>query len=256
MKTPNSEPQRSGAPKIGAFFDIDGTLVAAPSLEWRLAMRLAVRGELRVGAATRWLGQILGATMRTQNGEPIRMEMLDRNKAWIGGVDCLCVQHAAGVIANYSPLVPAVLRRMREHAIRGDKIFLVSGTLAPIARALAKRLATVADIEVRATELESKGGMYSGRVIGAAVCGPEKAAAVLRIAARHNLDLAKSYAYANAIGDRWFLEAVGNPVAVAADRGLRKLARDRQWPSLLSAAPEGRGGRDAIGAGEGTLHEY
>jgi fatty acyl-CoA reductase len=240
---------------VAAFFDIDGTLVAAPSLEWRLAMRLAVRGELRAAAGVRWLGRILGTAVRGQNEAPASVEMFDRNKTWLGGVDCSSVHDAASVIANCASLVPAVLRRMREHAVRGDKVFLVSGTLTPIARALAARLATVAQIEICATELESEGEVYSGRVAGAAVCGPEKAAAVLRLAAKHKLDLAKSYAYANAIGDRWFLEAVGNPTVVAADRGLAKLARDRRWANLQSVAPAKSAEGDSLYASEESLHE-
>jgi phosphoserine phosphatase len=181
--------------------------------------------------------------------------MLDRNKAWIGGVDCSSVQNAASVIASYAPPIPAALRRMREHAVRGHRIFLVSGTLAPIARALAERLATVAEMEVCATELKSKGETYSGGIAGAAMCGPEKAAAVLRLAARHNLDLAKSYAYANAIGDLWFLEAVGNPVVVAAARELAKMASSRCWASLQSIAPARSAEGDSLYASEESLHE-
>lgn len=255
MTAPNCKLEHSNVRGVAAFFDIDGTLVAAPSLEWRLAMRLAVRGELRVAAGVRWLGRILGTAVQSRSEEPTRVEMLDRNKAWIGGVDCSSVENAARTIASCAPLIPVSVRRLREHAGLGHKIFLVSGTLAPIARALSERLVTVAEMEICATELESKDGTYSGRVVGEAVCGPEKAVAVLRLAARHNLDLAKSCAYANAIGDRWFLEAVGNPAVVAADRELAKLASDRGWASLHSVAPARSGGGEALCAGEESLHE-
>jgi len=251
----NSKSERGASRNVAAFFDIDGTLVAAPSLELRLAMRLAVRGELHAGAGARWLGRIFGAAMHAQIGEPTRMEMLDRNKAWMGGVDCSRVENAARAIAYCVPLTPIVLRRLREHAVDGHKIFLMSGTLAPIARALSERLATLAEMEICATELDSEGGTYSGGIAGAAMCGPEKASAVLRLAAKYKLDLAKSYAYANAIGDRWFLEAVGNPVVVAADRELAKLAGSHGWASLERVVPLKSAEGDSLHASEESLHE-
>ena len=255
MREPDKKLDPGGNRDVAAFFDIDGTLVPAPSLEWRLALRLALRGELRPTAGVRWLGRILGTAVNERNEQPARVEMFDRNKAWLGGVDCSSVENAAGVVAHCVPLIPFALRRLREHANRGHKIFLVSGTLAAIAWSLRERLATVAEIEVCATELESQAGIYSGRVVGEAVCGPEKAAAVLRLAAKHNLNLAKSYAYANAIGDRWFLCAAGNPVVVAADRELAKLAGSRGWASLRSIAPAKSAEGNSFYASEESLHE-
>ena len=255
MREPDKKLDPGGNSDVAAFFDIDGTLVPAPSLEWRLALRLTARGELRAAAGVRWLGRILGTAVNTQNRTLARVEMFDRNKVWLGGVDCSSVENAARMVAHYAPLIPFTLRRLREHASRGHRIFLVSGTLAPIASALRERLATVAEIEVCATEVESKDGTCTGRVVGEAVCGPEKAVAVLRLAAKHNLDLAKSYAYANAIGDRWFLGTVGNPVVVAADRELAKLARDRGWASLQRVAPAKSAEGDSLYSSKESLHE-
>jgi phosphoserine phosphatase len=48
-------------------------------------------------------------------------------------------------------------------------------------------------------------------------------------ARRRNLDLSRSYAYADAISDLPMLEAVGNPVAVNPDRRLLAAAKDRGW---------------------------
>jgi len=78
---------------------------------------------------------------------------------------------------------------------------------------------------------------------------------VLRLAAKHKLDLAKSYAYANAIGDRWFLEAVGNPVVVAADRELAKLAGSHGWASLERVVPLKSAEGDSLYASEESAHE-
>jgi phosphoserine phosphatase len=48
-------------------------------------------------------------------------------------------------------------------------------------------------------------------------------------ARRRNLDLSRSYAYADSISDLPMLEAVGNPVVVNPDSRLQKAAKERGW---------------------------
>ena len=55
---------------------------------------------------------------------------------------------------------------------------------------------------------------------------------MLALAAERGYDLAGSYAYSDSATDVPMLEAVGHPYAVNADRQLRKIAMDRQWPLL------------------------
>ena len=46
------------------------------------------------------------------------------------------------------------------------------------------------------------------------------------------IDLAGSTAYSDGVADLALLEAVGHPVAVNADRALRRVAAERGWPML------------------------
>jgi phosphoserine phosphatase len=48
-------------------------------------------------------------------------------------------------------------------------------------------------------------------------------------ARKRNVDLLRSYAYADSISDLPMLEAVGRPVAVNPDRRLRSAAEERGW---------------------------
>ena len=59
--------------------------------------------------------------------------------------------------------------------------------------------------------------------------GEQKAQAIRDLAERHDLDLEASYAYSDSITDAPMLAAVGHPVAVNADRELRRLAEERGW---------------------------
>jgi len=51
-------------------------------------------------------------------------------------------------------------------------------------------------------------------------------------ARRRNLDLSRSYAYADSISDLPMLRAVGNPVAVNPDPPLAAIAREEDWQTL------------------------
>ncbi|MBW3608149.1 MAG: haloacid dehalogenase-like hydrolase, partial [Actinobacteria bacterium] len=61
------------------------------------------------------------------------------------------------------------------------------------------------------------------------VAGDARARMLASFARRRNLDLSRSYAYADSISDLPMLEAVGNPVAVNPDRRLTAAAKDRGW---------------------------
>ena len=84
---------------------------------------------------------------------------------------------------------------------------------------------------VVATRMVVQDGKYTGE-IERYTYGPEKAVAVLQLAEERGYDLAGSYAYSDSVTDVPMLELVGHPYAVNADRALRKIANERDWPLL------------------------
>ncbi len=213
------------AKPIGAFFDLDGTLLAAPSLEKRFFFYLVRRGELGATHATRWLAQFIrlapGNWRRATEG----------NKAYLAGLStALADEWAAFAGSKALPWFEKGLRCLEWHAQRGDQIFIVSGSLAPLARRVVRQLPVRA--EVCATELESSDGCWTGRVRGEHVSCTAKMAAVRRIAAQYDVSLANSFAYGNCLSDRAMLETVGNPGAVNPSARLEWLAAQRGWPVL------------------------
>ena len=79
-------------------------------------------------------------------------------------------------------------------------------------------------------------GRYTGEI--AYYCyGAEKATAAAAIAQERGYRLADCYAYTDSITDLPLLEAVGHPVVVNPDRGLRRVAAERGWPVREFTAP-------------------
>ncbi|MFZ0819259.1 MAG: HAD-IB family hydrolase [Candidatus Acidiferrales bacterium] len=218
--------------KVAAFFDLDGTVIAPPSLEFRFAAYLARRGELRGAAVFSWLGDLLKAGMKalvTRGGTSARLKALDENKSYLAGVREQAAAEWAREKVTQIECYADALARIEWHREQSHSIFFVSGTLAPLARALAKRIARGDEIGVFATEMQSFAGVWTGCAAGASVCGAAKASAVRDLAARHEIDLEHSYAYGDSLSDRWMLAAVGNATAVNPGARLMWLARRRGW---------------------------
>ncbi len=81
---------------------------------------------------------------------------------------------------------------------------------------------------VYATRLESRNGIYTGKLI-TNLHLPHGKAEVLD-GFEGGFDFGRSMAFGNSISDRRMLERVGMPVALNPDGGLRTLAENRNWP--------------------------
>ena len=222
---------------VGAFFDIDGTLVPPPSLENRFFRYLLWRGAIGWTNFARCAAPLLRETSRALFGkEGAGVEFAAAQcKAYLAGVPTSAMDAWLGWLARHSiERIPEALRRIDWHARQGHRIFLLSGTLQPLAEVLARLLPV--PVRVCATQLECKGGRYTGRVHGEAVCGPAKARAMERLASEYSLDLERSYAYGDSFADRWMLANVGHPCVVQAaessSRRLAWLAQRHGWPLL------------------------
>jgi len=246
---------------IGAFFDLDGTLVALPSLERRFIRILRYRREIPAKNLFLWLGEALRLMPRGIGA------ILQANKMYLRGVQILdergerdgdvCSWHKDGhqakgqasahrsERARCHPRLPVprfyaqAIERVAWHARQGHEIVLLSGTLEPLARAAAQAMAVglgllgvTVKTRVCATRLEEIDGKWTGRISGEALFGEAKVRAAKRLAEELQLDLQRCYAYGDSLNDRWLLAAVGNPAAVNPLIDLASLARTRGWPVL------------------------
>jgi HAD superfamily hydrolase (TIGR01490 family) len=204
--------------RIAAVFDIDGTLLPAPSLELRLLAHLALNGKLHLRSIGKWWRSLLPSLLA-----------LDENKAYLEGVKINAAQEWITRELAELELFSDALTTADWHRRRGHAIVLISGTLAPLARTVGTLLTGDAEIFVRATELECNGDRWSGRVNGEVICGPAKERALIQIAAENNFDLSRSYAYADSWKDRWLLAAVGHPIVVNPLPRMARHARRCGW---------------------------
>ncbi len=174
-------PEANG--RIAAFFDLDGTLIARPSLEWRFFAALRQRRAIPIGNYFLWLAR---AVWLAPQG--IRM-MRHANKMYLRGASVCDSEQGhqrigqPGLAAPH--LLPEAVEQVAWHAQQGHGTVLVSGTLAPLAQevalALVVRLAVrgiAASVAVCATRLEESGGRWTGRIAGDAMFGEAKGRAV------------------------------------------------------------------------------
>jgi putative phosphoserine phosphatase / 1-acylglycerol-3-phosphate O-acyltransferase len=212
------------APATAAFFDLDGTLLPAPSLEWQFIGYLLGRDQITTRHVLRWLGH-------WAKQFPINPRAAARqNKHYLAGLPESLVDDWTGSSHFDSiGMFPHGLARLTWHLAQQHRVFFVSGTLAPLARALARRIS--AQIVVIATELQISGGRFTGRLAGEHICGKAKRSAISTRAARDGLCLNFSYAYGNDTADLQMFESVGKPYVVNPSARLRRIAARRGWPA-------------------------
>ena len=257
MEVKEIEEAKEKSGRVAAFFDLDGTLAALPSLEKRFFRMLRYRRAIRAKNYFLWLREAMRLMPRGISA------ILQANKMYLRGVqifdergegdrdvsswhkDGRQAEGQASAPPRRNPRLPVpaffsqAIERVAWHAKQGHEIVLISGTLERLARGAARAMETelaargiTVTIRVFATRLEEMDGRWTGRVLGEAVFGEGKARAAKRLAEEMRLDLERCYAYGDSLNDRWLMAAVGRPAAVNPSRDLADMARMHGWPVL------------------------
>jgi HAD superfamily hydrolase (TIGR01490 family) len=212
--------------RVGAFFDIDGTLVPEPSLERRLFRELK-----RMGAIP-WVNYLHWGVEAARMLPRGLTAIAHGNKRYLRGLRAEQILKAAQPIAFFEEAVA----RVEWHAQRGHEIVLVSGMPKPLARMAAMALecelearGLEREVLVSATRLEELGGIFTGSVLGEANYGEAKRRAMEVMARAMQFNLRESHAYGNTLLDRAMLGAVGHAHAVNPGKELAATANLRDW---------------------------
>lgn len=218
---------------IGAFFDLDGTLLPPPSLERRFLRFLHWRKELTASRRVRWVSRFLASVGENP------LAATHGNKAYYAGLSIHTMDAWLDFLRRHPPpFSPRAIERLSWHALQHHRIFIVSGTLRPLAEAAMSQIAPHLErisghpLEICATELETRANKFTGEILGEPICAAGKFRAIETLASRHSLDLSRSFAYGDSLLDRYILAAVGHPFAVNPSPLLSMYARARKWPIL------------------------
>lgn len=210
-----------------AFFDLDKTVIA------KAAMAAYLRPFSEAGMISKWLLVRAGWShflFQTFGADDERMRKfretaLRATRGWDQArVSALVRDNLHEVI---EPLVyEEALDLIREHREAGRRVFIVSASPIEVVGPLGDYLGVDEAIATRA-KLDDE-GRYTGEVDFYSF-GAYKVDAMLEIAEREGIDLARSFAYSDSATDEPMLAAVGHAVAVNPDRELAKIARQRGW---------------------------
>ena len=215
-------------PRIGAFFDLDGTLVAGFTVAAVTKDRLR-RGEVGAAEFARMMQLALEYRLGRQQFENIIEGAVQSAKGRLAED----VEEMGDRVFEQS-IVDLIYPEMRElvqaHQRRGHTVVLSSSALTMQAAPVARYLGI--DHLVCNRFVVDEQGILTGEIERPVVWGTTKATSVQRFAAEHHVDLSSSYFYADGDEDLALMHLVGNPRPVNPGPGLARVAGRRGWPVL------------------------
>ncbi len=226
------EPGPRAVPRVGAFFDMDKTLISENSGAVYLKVRYA-RGEVGAVELLRGLSDYLRykagildlpswarATLKEFAGRAEEDLAAEAQQIFDDRIEDLIYPEAAELV--------------RGHLASGHVVAIVSGATRFAVEPIANHLGVEHALY---TALEVEEGYLTGRVIEP-ICFEEGKIYWLRhFIDDHQIDLARSYFYTDSVTDLPLLELVGHPVVVNPDPRLYRTAVRRRWPVRIFGRP-------------------
>jgi HAD superfamily hydrolase (TIGR01490 family) len=212
-------------PRVGAFFDFDGTLIDGYSA---LAMTQARLRGREVGPV-----EVIRTVLAGVNGAAGRSDFADFMKVGVRPFRGRTVEELErfgrrlAKTALGGSLHPEAWAIVAAHRRQGHTVVIASSALPFQVEGLAAELEVD---HVLCTRLEAVDGRLTGEIDGDVLWGEGKAKAVRALARRERISLERSFAYANGTEDIEFLSLVAHPCAVNPAGGLERVARPRGWP--------------------------
>jgi HAD superfamily hydrolase (TIGR01490 family) len=225
-------------PQIGAFFDLDGTLVDGFTATAHASDRIR-RRQARIGEM---LG-VLEASMRYRFGRMQFQRLITRAAGYLRG-ESLAELDELGerlfVDRVAFRVFPYMHEIVRAHQLRGHTVVLSSSALTIHAEPVARFL-EIDHVLCNHFEVDDDGRL-TGRIAKPVIWGEKKATAVQRFSEANDVDLQRSYFYADGNEDAALMVLVGHPRPVNPRSGLAAMAAQQGWPVLSVASPHRRRG--------------
>ena len=227
-------------PQVGAFFDVDGTLVAG--------FTGVILTQERFRSRDMGIGELISMVAAGLNHQFGRIEfegLINKATEVLRGRPLSDLQQI-GERLFAEKIEKRIYPEMRDlvhaHMERGHTVVLSSSALTiqvePVARFLG-----IPNVLTNRFEIDGD-GVLTGKVIEPILWGPGKANAVQEFAAEHGIDLKASYFYADGDEDLALMHLVGNPRPTNPGDKMAEVARKRGWPILRFNS---RGGGGLLG---------
>jgi putative phosphoserine phosphatase / 1-acylglycerol-3-phosphate O-acyltransferase len=215
-------------PKIGAFFDLDGTLVAG--------FTAVILTQERLRRRDMGVGELLSMVQAGLNHRLGRLEFEDligKASAALRGrllTDLDEIGERLFAQRIESRIYPEMRELVRAHVARGHTVVLSSSALTIQVDPVARFLGIVNTLTNKFETNED--GLLTGEVVPPILWGPGKAGAVQRFADERDIDLKDSYFYADGDEDVALMYLVGNPRPTNPEGKMAAVAKRRGWPVL------------------------
>jgi len=212
-------------PRIAAIFDFDGTLIAGYSATTFIREQLR-RGDL----SSRQFVELMRAMTSFGLGNMGFSGMMAINAQFMRGIE-EDTYHEVGqelYTKQIARLIYPESRTLVEaHQSKGHTVAIISSATPYQVEPAAADLGIE---HVLCTQLEVKGGKFTGSVVSPTCFGQGKVDAAEALARQYRADLNNSFFYSDSSDDLLLLERVGLPRALNPSKNLERIARGRQWP--------------------------
>src|SRR4029453_15867949 len=227
-----ARPRRRTRPRVGAFFDMDKTLIAENS------GALFMRWRYEQGQLSGWdLASGLAAYLRYKVGVlDIRAWTADAMQQFAGESERALSREALGWFEErVAPTIyPEAERIVGQHLAQGHVVAIVSGATKYVVKPLAARLGVK---HILYTRLEVEHAPFPARVIEPICFEEGKIYWLQQLVEEQGIELAKSWFYTDSVTDLPLLELVGHPVVTHPDPRLYRIAVRRHWPVRFFTPP-------------------
>lgn len=212
-------------PQIGAFFDLDRTLIKSFSAKGFFQRRL-LSGKM----TTRELVAQFAGVLVYATGQGNFAGLAAVGAQGVKGVkEEVFIEVGEQVYHKQlaDQIYPESRALVNAHLAKGHTVAIISAAtpyqVNPIARDLKIK-------HVMCTRMEVDNGTFTGNIVEPACWGEGKAHAAQELAKKNNLDLSKCYFYTDSAADAPLLEIVGHPRPINPDTKLSALAFKNDWP--------------------------
>lgn len=231
LRTPGTVAEIEASPQgptIGAFFDLDGTLISGYSARHMATEQASVR-DLDPAQILRTLGKVIaGGGLNPTTFEHLLALTAQRWKGrTIEDLDEMGLRLFEKKISDL--VYPEMKAIVAAHQARGHTVVLTSSATAFQVEPVAAYLGIE---NVLCNRFADEDGVLTGEVAQPVLWGPGKATVAQDFAERNGVDLDASYFYADGNEDTPLMYLVGNPRPTNPGSHMESIAKRRGWPIL------------------------